>query len=149
MDDEVRALYDRLLTAWNERDARQFAAQFLEDGHMVGFDGSQADSASEIAEHLSAVFASHPTAPYVWKVRGVLALTDSVALLRAVTGMVPPGQTELNPAVNAIQSLVAVRRGGTWRIAMLQTTPAAFHGRPEAVESLTDELRALLAPASR
>ena len=31
---------------------------------------------------------------------------------------------------------------GQWRIALFQNTPAQFHGRPEAAEALTDELRA-------
>jgi hypothetical protein len=58
--------------------------------------------------------------------------------------MVPPGQSDINPAVNAIQTIVAVNRAGEWRIALLQNTPAQFHGRPEMVEALTQELRALL-----
>jgi hypothetical protein len=59
--------------------------------------------------------------------------------------MVPPGQTDINPAVNTIQTLVAVKRDGTWRIALFQNTPAQFHGRPELVQQLTEELRQLLA----
>ena len=52
---------------------------------------------------------------------------------------------EINPAVNAIQSLVAVTRDGRWRIALFQNTPAQFHGRPELAQQLTEELRQLLA----
>ena len=84
------------------------------------------------------------TAAYVGKVREVRFLTPAVALLRAVVGMLPHGQTDLNPATNAIQSLVAVKKDGNWRIALFQNTPAQFHGRPEAVEQLTEELRQLL-----
>jgi hypothetical protein len=50
----------------------------------------------------------------------------------------------LNPAVNAVQSLVAVKNAGEWRIALFQNTPAQFHGRPELVQELTEELRGLL-----
>ena len=45
-------------------------------------------------------------------------LTPDVAVLRAVAGMVPPGQSDLNPAVNAVQTLVAARQDGQWRIAV-------------------------------
>jgi hypothetical protein len=38
--------------------------------------------------------------------------------------MVPRGQTDLNPAVNAVQSLVAVKRTAAWLIAHFQNTPA-------------------------
>ena len=50
-----------------------------------------------------------------------------------------------NPALNAMQSLVAVKRANQWKVALFQNTPAAFHGRPEAVVQLTEELRKLLA----
>ena len=78
------------------------------------------------------------------KIREVRRIDSDAALLRAVVGMVPAGQTDLNPAVNAIQSLVAVRRGERWRIVLFQNTPAQFHGRPDLAEALTQELRALL-----
>ena len=142
---EVSDLYRALLDAWNARDARAFASLFTDDGHIVGFDGSQADSAAEIQAHLSQVFGSHATAAYVARVREVRLLGDDAALLRAVVGMVPPGQSDINPAVNSIQSVVAEHVAGpTWRVVLLQTTPAAFHGRPDLAEALTRELRQLL-----
>jgi hypothetical protein len=55
--------------------------------------------------------------------------------------MVPPGQTQVNPAVNAVQSLVVQQEGSRWRIHLFQNTPAAFHGRPEAAAALTSELQ--------
>ncbi|HET9921225.1 MAG TPA: SgcJ/EcaC family oxidoreductase [Ktedonobacteraceae bacterium] len=141
---EARDLYRQLIDAWNGRNAEGFAALFTEDAHVTGFDGSQMDGRAEIASALSGIFAHHMTAPYISKIRGVELLRPDVAILRAVVGMVPPGQSDLNPALNAIQSLVAVRSNGTWRIVLFQTTPAQFHGRPELVEQLTEELRQLL-----
>jgi hypothetical protein len=58
--------------------------------------------------------------------------------------MVPPEQADLNPAANAVQTLVVVRRDDRWRIALFQNTPAQFHGRPHLSEALTEELRQLL-----
>ena len=58
--------------------------------------------------------------------------------------MVPPGTAELNPAVNALQSLVTIGRGADMRIALLHNTPAALHGRPELAEQLTRELTDVL-----
>ncbi len=142
--DAVRDLYDQLLDRWNQRDAKGFAALFVEDGHIIGFDGTQADSAAEIAAHLGGVFESHMTASYVAKVRDVRQLSEDAALLRAVVGMIPPDGSDINPAVNAIQSLVAVRDTDHWRAMLLQSTPAAFHGRPDLAEALTAELRALV-----
>jgi uncharacterized protein (TIGR02246 family) len=141
---EIEKLYRQLLDAWNKRSAHDFAALVAEDGNLVGFDGSPMNGRAEIESNLSAIFADHPTSAYVGKVREVRMLSADIGVLRAVAGMVPPGQSDLNPAVNAIQTLVAVRQGGRWRIAVYQNTPAAFHGRPEAVQALTEELRQLL-----
>ena len=147
---EVRGLYQRIIDAWNHQSARDFAAQFVDAGHIVGFDGSQADSATEIEAHLGGVFGNHQTASYVPKVRGVQPIADGTALLRAVVGMVPPGGSDINPAVNSIQTLVACASdGGTWKAVLLQSTPAAFHGRPDLAEALTQELRALLPQTAR
>jgi hypothetical protein len=73
-------------------------------------------------------------------------LGADAALLRAVAGLVARDTNALNAAANSIQSLVAARRGqgSDWRIALFQNTPAAFHGRPEAVEALSAELKALV-----
>lgn len=137
----ARELYGEVLRCWNQRDAAEFARLFSRNGNMVGFDGSPIDGQENIEEHLSEVFRSHPTAAYIGKVREVRVLVPGVVLLRAVAGMVPPGTADLNPAVNTIHTLVGVFEGNHWRVELFQSTPAAFHGRPAAVEALTAELR--------
>lgn len=138
-------LYRDLLDAWNRRDAAGMAALFTHDGSLVGFDGSQIDGGPQAVEaHLAPIFGGHATPAYVGTVREVRELAPKVALVRAATGMVPEGRRELNAALNTIHTLVAVEGGGTWRAAMFQSTPAAFHGRPDLSRALTDELRALL-----
>lgn len=145
---EVRALYQKLLDCWNQRSAVDLAALSADDGHLVGFDGSQMHGRVEIESHLRRIFADHPTAAYVAKIREVRFLAPEVALLRAVAGMVPPGQSDLNPALNAVQTLIAAKQADRWRIALFQNTPAAFHGRPELSEKLTEELRQQLRAVS-
>ena len=140
----IHALFDHLLKAWNDRDAHAFAALYEENGSQVGFDGSQVNGSAEIEANLREIFASHMTATYVAIVREVRFLNDETALLRAVAGMLPRGSREINPATNAIQSLVAVRRNGNWKIALFHNTPAAFHGRPQASPELTAELQKLI-----
>jgi len=138
------SVHQQLLEAWNSRRAADFAALFADDGNAVGFDGSQLDGRDGIARELAGIFARHQTATYVAKVREVREVASGVTLLRAAVGMVPPDASELNPAVNAIQSLVLIEREGVLKIALLQSTPAAFHGRPEMVEALTKELTFVL-----
>jgi uncharacterized protein (TIGR02246 family) len=135
----ARDLYARLLDAWNSHDADTFVALFGGAGVSIGFDGTEA-TGDQIREHLAAVFADHETAAYIAKVREVRALGADAVLLRAMVGMVPPGADEVNPKANALQSLLAVREGEEWRIALFQNTPAQYHGRPEAVEEHTAEI---------
>jgi uncharacterized protein (TIGR02246 family) len=138
---EVRALYRRVLGAWNAASAEDFAAAFAEDGEIVGFDGSQIAGRAAIAAELGRIFADHATGAYVGKVRSVRPLGSGVALLRAVAGMAPAGRSDLEPTLNTVQSLVAERRDGSWRAVLFHNTPSALHGRPELVAELTDELR--------
>lgn len=140
----VRTLYSQLLAGWNKRSADEYAALFTETSNVVGFDGSQMDGRAAIAAELRRIFADHVTATYVGKIREIRFLAPAVALLRAVAGMVPPGKTELNPAVNTIQSLIAIKQADQWYITLFHNTPAQFHGRPELVQQLTEELRQLL-----
>jgi uncharacterized protein (TIGR02246 family) len=141
---EIRALHRQLIDAWNNRNPGEFAALFAEDGNSIGFDGSQLDGRAAIENEIRRIFTDHQTATYYPKVREVRFLTPDAAILRAVVGMVPPGKSDINPATNAIQSLVAARQGSQWRIALFQNTPAQFHGRPELAEALTRELQELL-----
>jgi uncharacterized protein (TIGR02246 family) len=140
--EQAVAVFTALLDAWNRRDASGFAAQFAPDGHVTGFDGSQMSGPANIATELGEIFAHHQTASYVAKVREVRSLGPTVTLLRAIAGMIPPGARALNPAVNAIQSLVLVTDPQTshLRITLMQNTPAAFHGRPHLVTAMTEEL---------
>jgi uncharacterized protein (TIGR02246 family) len=140
-DHPIRRLYEQMLIAWNQRDAAAMAARFEEDGNLVGFDGSQVDSRAAIEDHLRPIFADHPTAAYVAKVRETRMLGRDVGLLRAVAGMIPPGSGDINPALNTIHTLVAVAQADGWRAALFQSTPAAWHGRPQHSAALTEELR--------
>jgi len=139
--DAVVRLYQELLKAWNDRDAAAYAEFFSKKGSIIGFDGSAANSRAEIEAHLKPIFADHPTARYIAKVRDVRELGSDTALLRAVAGMIPPGKGRLMPERNAIQTLVASRSAtGDWQIEIFQNTPARFDGRPEEGDLLTREL---------
>jgi uncharacterized protein (TIGR02246 family) len=139
----TRELYGRLIEAWNKRNARDFALAFASNGSIVGFDGSQVDGQLEIGAHISEVVSHHQTATYVTIVREVRSLSSDVTLLRANVGMIPPGKDELNPDMNAVQSMVATRKNEKWEVALFQNTPATYHDRPELRKKLTEELRAV------
>jgi uncharacterized protein (TIGR02246 family) len=140
--DGLEGLHGAILEAWNRRDAQAYADCFSDGAVVIGFDGSEMHGRAAIAEQLAAIFADHEVAAYVRLVRGVQPLDERSGLLHAVVGMIPPGGGEVMPDRHAVQLLVGTRDGERWRAVSLQNTPARLDGRPEAVEALTQELRA-------
>jgi uncharacterized protein (TIGR02246 family) len=145
-DDRIRALYIDFIDGWNRRSGAAVAAGFADDGDIVGFDGTHHHGRLAIAAEFRQIFGSHRTPLYAAVIRSVRQVAPGVAVLMAHAGMIPDGGNDLASDLHAVHTLVAVDEGGgRWKIAQFQATPAAWHGRPEAREALTEELRGLLA----
>ncbi|WP_408010327.1 SgcJ/EcaC family oxidoreductase [Pseudalkalibacillus sp. A8] len=137
----IKKVYEQLIEAWNNRDADGMASLFAKHGESIGFDGSQSIGPKEIYSHLSPIFRDHPTAQFVSKIKDIRFLGDNAAILRAIAGMIPLGGSDIKPEVNTHHTLVVINNDNNWYIELFQNTPAQFHGRPELVEQMTDELR--------
>ena len=145
----VSWLYEQLISSWDKRDAKEYSQLFTDEANLIGFDGSTYEDRLQIKVELGAIFENHPTPHYVTSIQSVRLLTPEVGLLRAYAGMRPQDQTELDPNLNAIQTMVAVKQNGRWSIASFQNTPAAFHGHPELAEKMTEELNEVLKETSK
>jgi hypothetical protein len=64
--------------------------------------------------------------------------------MHAVSGTIMSGETDIEPERNSIQTLVAMKEIGIWRLVAFQNTRAQYFGRPEQSQALTEELRGLL-----
>jgi uncharacterized protein (TIGR02246 family) len=142
-ENDVQALYDKLIAGWNDHDAEAMAGPFADDGVVIGFDGSVSSGKQTIETEMARIFADHETGRYAVKVNSVRALGSAAMILRAIAGLVPPGQAAINPETNSHQTVVAEEQQGQWRIVLFQNTPAQFHGRRELVEEMTRELQAI------
>jgi uncharacterized protein (TIGR02246 family) len=142
-ENDVRALYDQLIAAWNDHDGEAMAKPFAEDGVIIGFDGSISSGRETIGAEMSNIFADYETARYAVTVQSVRPLGPQAMILRAIAGLVPPGQTAINSETNSHQTLIAEEQPGQWRIVLFQNTAAQFHGRPQLVEEMTRELQAV------
>ena len=91
----VRALYAATMAGWNSHDAQAQAAPFAADGAVIGFDGSEMHGRAEIARTVAGIFASHVTAPYTTKVRGVRF--DTLARICEVLECQPGDLLEFRP----------------------------------------------------
>jgi uncharacterized protein (TIGR02246 family) len=142
-ENEVKALYEKLIAGWNAHDGEAMAAPFAEDGVIIGFDGSVSSGRAKIGHEMASIFADHKTGRYAVKVQSTRALGPQAMILRAIAGLVPAGQSAINPQTNSHQTVIAEAQDGHWRIVLFQNTAAQFHGRPELVEEMTRELQAV------
>ena len=142
-ENDVRALYEQLIAGWNAHDGEAMAAPFAVDGVIIGFDGSVSSGKQTIGAEMANIFADNETGRYAVKVQSVRALGPQAVILRAIAGLVPPGQRAINAETNSHQTVVAEAQDGQWRIVLFQNTAAQFHGRPELVEDMTRELQAV------
>ena len=141
----ICALYLHMMEGWNAAGSNAFASPFEENGDLVGSDGTHIKGRQEIAlfhQHLFDMFLKGSR--LVGKVRSVRFLTSDVAVMHAIGGTVMAGQTDLDPERNSVQTLIAVKRNGKWRLAAFQNTRATYIGRPDESQKLTEELQALL-----
>ena len=119
----VRGLYRRCMDGWNQGSGAAFAAVFAEDGDLVAFDGTHFRGRREIAPFQQQLFDKWlKGSRLVGRVTDVRFLSPDVAVLHAVGGTVLRGKTEPAPERDSIQTLVATRQQGAWRLAAFQNT---------------------------
>lgn len=138
---EVREVYQKLLDGWNNKNARAIADLYSKDGVNIALDGIQSNGPKELYSHLKNVFEDQIIPPFVSKVKDVQFLSTNIAILRAIAGMVVPGQSDIHPKGITYHTLVMVKNEGKWFIINCQSTPARLDSRPELLEQLIAELR--------
>ncbi len=152
-EEAVRALYRRLMDGWNRGSGAAFASAFTQDGDLVAFDGTHFKGRKEIAPFHQQLFEEWLRGSrLVGEVESVRFLGPDVALMHAVGSTIMPGKSEPSPERDSIQTLVATREDGEWRLAAFQNTrvrpmgpkPAAF-----LLWALTDLLWKVFRPNKR
>jgi uncharacterized protein (TIGR02246 family) len=140
----VRALYQQLMDGWNQGSGDAFAAVFTEDGDLIGFDGTHFKGRQEIAPFHQRLFDKWlKGSRLVGEVKDVRFLSPDVALMHAVGGTVMRGKTDPVPERDSIQTLVATRQDGEWRLAAFQNTrlhPMDSSAGPFLIWTLSDLL---------
>jgi uncharacterized protein (TIGR02246 family) len=140
----VRALYQQLMDGWNQGSGDAFAAVFTEDGDLIGFDGTHFKGRQEIAPFHQRLFDKWlKGSRLVGEVKDVRFLSPDVALMHAVGGTMLRGKSEPVPERDSIQTLVATRQDGEWRLAAFQNTrlhPMDSSAGPFLVWTLSDLL---------
>lgn len=127
---QVQALYTELMDGWNQGSGEAFASPFAADGELIGFDGTHLRGRREIAVFHQPLFDKWLKGTrLVGEAKSVRFLSRDVALVHAVGGTVMPGKSTPAPERDSIQTLVATRRDGEWRLEAFQNTRVRPMGR--------------------
>ena len=122
-EEAVRDLYRELMAGWNRGSGEDFAAVFTEDGDLVAFDGTHFEGRAQIAPFHQELFDKWLKGTrLVGRVKDVRFLSPDVALMHAVGSTIMRGKSVPSPERDSIQTLVATRQNGEWRLAAFQNT---------------------------
>jgi uncharacterized protein (TIGR02246 family) len=126
----VRALYQQLMDGWNRGSGADFAAAFTDDGDLVAFDGTHLRGREQIAAVQQKLFDRFLKGTrLVGSVEQVRFTGPDTAVLHAVGNTVMRRKSKPSPERASIQTLVAVRRDGRWRLVAFQNTRVRPMGR--------------------
>jgi uncharacterized protein (TIGR02246 family) len=127
---ELRVLYMRAMDGWNLGNAEAFAAPFADECDFVAFDGTRFRSRQELIRFHGPLFRTHLKGTrLVGDVTGVRFPANDVAVLHAYGGTILRERSAPDPARDSIQTLVAVRREGQWRLVAFHNTRVRPIGR--------------------
>lgn len=147
----VRALYHQTMEGWNQGSGEAFAAPFSDDASFVAFDGTRFTGRAGLVPFHQRLFDTHLKGTrLVGEVTDVRFLDGPVAVLSAVGGTIPRGRSAPTPERDSVQTLVATRRDGQWRLTAFQNTRLRPMGRTAAGTLLwlvSDWLWKVLRPA--
>lgn len=129
----IRDLYHQLMAGWNRGSGEAFAAPFTETADFVAFDGSRFKGRQEIVSSHQPLFDTHLKGTLlVGDVTNVRFLSPEVTLVHAVGGTVMRGKPAPTSERDSIQTLVAIKAGGQWRLDAFQNTRVRPIGRSAA-----------------
>ena len=117
--EEVEALLNRMVAAWDAGDARAYAEEFTEDATYVIYAGIVCQGRAEIERSHVPVFETYQRGSRMrMRVLGARRLSDDVVVVLTEGGLGKrkPGK------LNKVQTFTLVRQDGTWRCAAFQNT---------------------------
>jgi uncharacterized protein (TIGR02246 family) len=122
-EEQIQALHERVLDGWNQGSGSAFAEPFTDGARFIGFDGTVFQGRQEIADAHQELFDRWLSGSRLVEERTQIRFAGpDVAIVQAVGGRIARGKSEPSPQRDSIQTLVAVRDGGTWSFVSFQNT---------------------------
>lgn len=122
-EEAIRALPQRIVEGWSDASGKAIADVYADEGTLVAGDGTQKKGRTQIAEYHDRQFAGFLKGTRLTvEVRSVRFLSPNIALMQTEGGILWPGQQQLAPGNDGIQSFVALKERGAWRVLLFQNT---------------------------
>jgi uncharacterized protein (TIGR02246 family) len=119
----IRAIPQKISSGWSRGDGSAVAAVYADAGTLVAGDGTVTRGRAQIASYHDRLFATSLKDTHLTiEIKEVRFLGPDIAVMRTEGGILWPGQSVLAPGNRGIQSFVAVRSDGTWRLQLFQNT---------------------------
>ena len=119
----VAGLYRELMEGWNRGSGADFAANLTSDVDFIGFDGTWFRGKEAVEKSHQSLFDTHLKGTrLIGDVVAIRLLAPDVAVMHARGNTIMRGRSLPSPARESLQTLVAVRREGAWRLAAFQNT---------------------------
>lgn len=119
----IRALVHEIYDAWARNDARAYASYFEDDSDYVPFDGTRLHGREANEESHRQLFATVLAGTRLeGEVESVRFITPDVAVVHATGSVVWPWHRGVPKRRLSRQTMVFVRRGGTWRATAFHNT---------------------------
>lgn len=132
-DNEIRALFDKLLAAWTAGDAAGYGDCFTTDCDYVSYDGSRAKGREAVVDSHHKLFRGVLLgSALVGAVESVRFIAEDVALVHATGSVLMPWRRELPRRRLSRQTIVAVRTEAGWRYTALHNNRVRPVRIPEA-----------------
>lgn len=118
----VLALYEQMMAGWNEGSGEAFAAPFSDEIDFIPFDGSHIQDRAEVAAGHQRLFDRWLKGTRLDGRATVRFLTPDVAVLVARGDTIMRGRSKPARERASMQTLVAQRTDGRWRLVTFQNT---------------------------
>ena len=115
--DEVslKALFERMIAAWNVGSGEGFAAPFGEDADFVAFEGTHLRGRASIAAFHGHLFATHMKGSHLeGEVQFVRPLSSTFAVVHGYVRVILPHDTRALPSRDSMQLFVGERTAAGW-----------------------------------
>lgn len=120
---EVRAIPSTIVSGWNAGKGEVVAGVYVNDGTLVAGDGTVTHGRDTIESYHERLFAGPLKGTKLTvAVTDVRFVKPDIAIMQTKGGILWPGQTELAPGNDGIQSFVVVKDAGMWRVLRFQNT---------------------------